>query len=394
MLELSSKARARLVCAGIFCLVTTVRPAECLARETPSDEPHPGRAVTVAPQSTTHMSPEMTLRASISDDVADAWKTANFSRLDATADEYIRSRAKTYSGKWRLAIFYGALSDQLQITWPAEWNLPGSGPCRCDTPNPMFYREADRRWDAINARVRGWVKLAPRSPHAKLALALMLANRAWFYRGTGYSDGVPPVAWPLVSRYLEESRTILMQYRAVRSADPQWFDIMLFIASAQSWSQPQVEALAQDLREYGQSYASAYQVAAVQMLPKWGGSYEQVERFAQQAITANGDDGVEIYARIYWNLGADVFAQTRGDWATLKRGFESMIRKYPDPHNLNGMAMFACAAGDQLTFTRTIARLGPDITPDSWTISLDDCRSRYGKHDRAVATRHDGAVAK
>src|SRR5215470_9540893 len=59
---------------------------------------------------------EAGLRLQIFGQVAAAWKRSDFAWLDSTADEYIRTRVRTYSGKWRLAVFYCcALSEQLDI---------------------------------------------------------------------------------------------------------------------------------------------------------------------------------------------------------------------------------------------------------------------------------------
>jgi hypothetical protein len=208
----------------------------------------------------------------------------------------------------------------------------------------------------------------------------MLVNRAWFYRGTGYANTVLPEAWPLVSKYLDEAQKALSDRPEVRIADPHWFEIMFFLASAQSWDESQVNALIEDFRGHGQSYTAAYQSAASLMLPKWGGSYERLERFAQQAVIDNGDEGPDTYARIYWYVtDASALSETRADWPTLKRGFESILRKYPDPRNWNGMAMYACAAGDGKTFREAMSQLGTNLTPDSWTIPVNQCMAAYGR---------------
>jgi hypothetical protein len=262
------------------------------------------------------------------------------------------------TGKWRLSLFHADLSDQLTIVWPAEWYLPDKGAdarnparCVCKRPNPAHYKEAERRWNQLRSKVDGWVGQPSQSPHAKIALAQLLINRAWFFRGTGYADSVPPEAWRLVSRYLEESRRVLSEASRIRLADPAWFDIMFFLASAQSWTQVQIDELIRDFRASGRSYISAYQSAGRLMLPKWGGSYERLENFAQRATVDDSEDGVEAYTRIYWNsVEAQTLPQSRVSWETMKSGFESMLRKYPDARNLNGLAMYACAAGDAETF--------------------------------------------
>jgi hypothetical protein len=321
---------------------------------------------------------EVELRKSMIKQVADAWRASDFAWLDVTADEYARTGAKTYSGKSRLDFFYGALHDQLKIAWPVGWYRASPPSCQCEIPDPAHYEEADNRWQVVRAKLNTWVAQAPDSSNAKLALVEMLLQRAWFYRGTGYAGSVPPEAWPLYSRYMEEARNILSDNQAIRTSDPEWFALMFSVAMSQSWPQSELGPLLQDLRTSGTLYAHAYQNAALLMLPKWGGSYEELESFARQVIADHGDEGLEIYARIYWVVGALEFPHTHADWSLMKRGFETMIQKYPEPFNLNGMAMFACAAGDGITFKEISERLGRDLDP-----TIKDCGVRNGSTAQA-----------
>jgi hypothetical protein len=58
--------------------------------------------------------------------------------------------------------------------------------------------------------------------------------------------------------------------------------------------------------------AIAYQSAASTYLPKRGGSYEALERFARQAKADSGEEGAELYTRIYWNsVRADIFRRVK-----------------------------------------------------------------------------------
>jgi hypothetical protein len=338
-----------------------------------------------APQSSVqpiHTDAEMALRETIANDVEDAWANSGFAKLDSLADEYVRTRGRTFSGKWRLAIFAEALSRQMQIAWPDDWWLAERQPgCRCHIPDPGRYQEADLRWNALQEKLDLWIKRFPHSPHAQVARAQFLVNRAWFYRGTGYADTVPDVAWPRFSKYVEAARNALVETRSTSIANLEWFNVMVSIASAQSWQPSRVAALVRDLFEFGQSYATAYQSAAGMLLPKWGGSYEMIEAFAREAVKQTApEEGAAIYARIYWQVdfGPTIFRDTRADWATMKRGFDEIVLKYPDPRNVNGKAMFACMAGDAATFNSTIKQLGDRVTPDNWFVPVDACKSRFG----------------
>jgi hypothetical protein len=156
---------------------------------------------------------------------------------------------------------------------------------------------------------------------------------------------------------------------------------MFFVASAQSWSREQIDDLVHDLLDHGQSYVPAYQSAARLLLPKWSGSYEAVEAFARIATARNAKiEGNGMYTRIYWNLGESptLFSQSRADWLTMKRGFEEMLVQYPDPRNLNGEAMFACAAEDRATYKAVMKQLGSRVIPSIWLVDLNYCQARFG----------------
>ena len=182
-----------------------------------------------------HAEPETALREKIATDVRDAWAKSDFTKLDSDADRYLLTRARTFSGKWRLAIFAEALSAQMKIEWPEDWWLVELQPnCRCNIRTPVHCRSADLRWNLLQEKLDLWTKRFPGSPHAQIARAQFLVNRAWFYRGSGYSDSVPDVAWPMVSKYIELARDVLVDSKSTSIASPEWFNIMFFIASAQS----------------------------------------------------------------------------------------------------------------------------------------------------------------
>jgi hypothetical protein len=140
----------------------------------------------------------------------------------------------------------------------------------------------------------------------------------------------------------------------------------------------------------GNAFAEEVQGAAGMMLPKWGGRYEMIEAFAREAIKRTApEEGAAIYARIYWQVdfGPTIFHDTRADWATMKRGFDAMILKYPDPRNVNGKAMFACMARDAATFNSTIKQLGDRVRPDAWYVPVDACKSRFGEVESDVRSQ-------
>jgi Domain of unknown function (DUF4034) len=325
---------------------------------------------------------ETRLRNAITAQVSELWSRSDFAGLDAMADAYVQTKERTLSGKWKLAIFYGGMSDLLAISWPKDGYLPEDDEsCLCKRPIPAKFPAAEREWDAAYSKVKQWIQKYPNSPHARIVQAQFSVNRAWFFRGSGFSSTVTKQAWPLVAKYIEDARKALDNCKSTCAKDPHRYEIMFFVASAQSWSHEQIEALVRDLLDHGQSYVPAYQSAARLLLPKWSGSYEAVEAFAKLATERNAKiEGNGMYTRIYWNLGesSTLFSDGRADWPTMKRGFEEILRQYPDPRNLNGEAMFACAAGDRATYLSVMKQLGSRLLPSIWLVDLNYCQARFG----------------
>jgi hypothetical protein len=325
---------------------------------------------------------ETQLRNSITARVDELWEKSDFAGLDSLADTYVETKARTLSGKWKLPLFYDAISRRLEISWPKDGYLPEPNPSWSRTrPDPARFEVAEQEWENIYPKVRDWAKRYPRSAHARIATAKYFINRAWFFRGSASASMVRDEAWPRVNRYIEQARKSLVECENFCRSDPHWYEVMFFIASAQSWPHDQIDELVHEFTEHGQAYTPAYQSAARMLLPKWGGSYEAVEQLARIAVSRDGKlDGDGMYTRIYWNLGeADsIFTEGRADWKTMKHGFEEILTQYPDPRNLNGEAMFACAAGDRVTYRSTMKRLGKLAMPSIWLVDFSDCEARFG----------------
>lgn len=324
---------------------------------------------------------ENALRDAIATAVTVAWNKADFAALDAMADEYARTRAKTLSGKWRLAVYDEAVTQQMRIDWPTDWFVLKPQPgCACGVPDPARYAEAELRWDAVGAKLDQWRKRAPKSAYVQVARANYLSKRAWFYRGAGYANTVPDAAWPYFNRYIAEAGSVLAAQGATGIRNPAWFDSMISVARDEDWPQPRLNQLAEKLFREGQAYTPAYQNMAYMLEPKWGGSYAAVEKFARTAIArAPAGEGAETYTRIYWVIQASgrslLFQNSPTDWPMMRRGFEDMLKKYPNMRNLEAEAKFACLAGDRETVAEALGQMGGRIDSREWPVPIDSCKA-------------------
>ncbi|MBV8635292.1 MAG: DUF4034 domain-containing protein [Burkholderiaceae bacterium] len=330
---------------------------------------------------TAHATPEDEVRASIVKAVDTAWDQSDYDALEKMAESYSQSRSTTLSGKWRLELYDNELSRKLKIQWPSTYNIENPEvACRCSSPAPRFYEAADERWSVVKGKIRSWRTAYPGSPHAIVAEAQYLINRGWFYRGSAYARYVPPEAWRMLSQYENQARTLLESTRSLSSKNPIWFQEMFTLASDQDWSNESYDALVADFKEHGHFYPGALNLIFYRLFPKWGGSLDAMEQFARNVTDlTRADDGNGQYARLYWNIATEfnreLFTATKADWATMRSGLKDIIKKYPDPRNINAIGYFACLAEDYETMNKALKRLGSDVNPEVWNyyVAFDRC---------------------
>jgi hypothetical protein len=330
---------------------------------------------------------EIDLRNSIQKTVSDAWTGSNFAALDDMADNFATTRARTFSGKWRLDVYLVALSGNLQIAWPTEYRLskPGES-CKCMAPDPRFYAKAEELWSVIDKKTRDWVVARPKSPHSVVARAQYLMNRAWFYRGGSYANDVPAEAWDQMRKYETLAQELLATHRDARLREPIWFEQMLNVAVDLTWSDGDSKELFEDFRKNGRLYPNAFQLVFNRLQRKWGGSPQMMDQFARDATElTRAEDGGAMYARLYWNVAQQyprtVFSEAGADWKTMRAGFDDMVKQYPDPRNINAEAIFACMAGDVETMNKALARLGDKVQMSLWDryVPYKECLLLRGK---------------
>lgn len=302
---------------------------------------------------------ELATRAEIASQASTLLINERFEELDALAEAYRSTQARTSSGLWKLGFFYSGLGQ-------------------------MFprHRQPPEIWALLGQSTRHWIERHPQSPTARLVYATLLINQAWGIRGTGYANTVEQQQWKPFFAKVEEARAYLESVKTIASVDPYWYTAMLEIATMQEWPDARYSAMLAEALNRHPLYYDTYFQAANRKLPKWGGSAEEVEAFAREAIRhTHATEGAGLYARIYWSASGsefrdDLFKLSHVDWAEMKRGIDDVLAKYPDDWNLNHFAKFACLAGDYPMAAQLIDRIKGDPLPLVWGpfLYMERCR--------------------
>lgn len=247
-------------------------------------------------------------------------------------------------------------------------------------------RPVDADWKPTEDKARTWTAKHPKSVAAAIALSQVYLAHGWAYRGGGYANSVSKEDFARFKGYVNRAQEALLARADTGKADPNWHWKMLEVARLQGWPDAKYFAFAEAALEAFPNDYDIYFELSTRLVPQWGGSLEQLAAFAEHsAERTKATDGRAMYARIYWSaygmLGAERLKRGELDWPKIRAGFDDVVKRYPDPWNLNFFARMACDAGDKATARRVLARIGDTIEPAAW-----DNRAAYSRCKNLAAS--------
>ncbi|HEY6940650.1 hypothetical protein [Dokdonella sp.] len=296
--------------------------------------------------------PELQQRAAISDSVGRWFSSGDFASIESVADAARERRLRTSSGLWVIGLVFNGIDD---------------------VANSRKAKD-DAAWDALEATAQRWIDRYPKSPTGKIALASILHNRAWFYRGGGYASTVSPAKFEAFYKQIAKAKRYLVQIRSEAAVDPNWYMEMLAIQRVERGGQPdEFERMFARAIAAFPDYYPIYFEAVTYYLPRWHGDLFEIERYARTVMRGRDERaGKMLYARIYWyvaqsDLKTDLFRRSAVSWPDMRDGFEEILAEFPDAWNYNSYARFACLQRDRATLRALFGRpRGFDVVEAAW----------------------------
>jgi hypothetical protein len=146
-------------------------------------------------------------------------------------------------------------------------------------------------------------------------------------------------------------------------ASPLWHWVALIVAGSTGRPGAEQDALLKEAQKRFPGYQPHYYTRVNYLLPQWGGSWREVDKFIKSASVATAaENGSAFYAWLYLDVSrktrGDVMIETEIAWPALKKSFEDMVARFPNDWNKNLFATFACRARDRETTARLMSELG------------------------------------
>lgn len=271
------------------------------------------------------------------------YQTEQFEALEKALDQLAHSKDQFISGKTKASAAY----------WAFRRQMPGPG----TQPNEI-------------ERIKRWREKIPGSPYSVLAESRYWYGMAWNARGTGYANSVDETAWAVFRESLQRAEAVLLEGPTALQDSPIWYQLLLTIAqdSHDLRSNPD-QVLEAAIRKWPR-YFDFYELRLTRLLPRWGGSWEDVDKFITRAATPLAkSEGDSLYARLYVSLQAQGIPtkETTARWGRLKPSFRDLVTRYPDPIFKNLYASYACLVKDKKELSAALQKIGPnELIPSVW----------------------------
>lgn len=274
---------------------------------------------------------EIDERKEIKDLAANAFAAGDYDTLEALAEEYRSSLARTSSGILKLRLFYLGIDQAM--------------------PESASNSEG---WNRAFSLADWWARRYPDSPTPVIGTAYIWAARGWAYRGEGWASEVLPENMMAFKQLAVSAQHTLLESKSMADSDPEWYAklIDLYVAAT-----PGEEALREVLDEAMikfTNYDPIYFAAAQYYSPVWHGSGQEIAALARDAVKFTKEErGSELYARIYWSAprqsnGRLLIQDPPGSWYQMRRAIDDLVERYPDQWNIQNLAFMGCSIGNHL----------------------------------------------
>lgn len=222
---------------------------------------------------------------------------------------------------------------------------------------------------------RTWREQVPDSIFAEFAEHRLRYAMAWRSRGTSAAHDVTAAGWKDFRQWLVDTEHGLLQARKELRQTPLWHNLMLATVLDMSDGRAKAAVVFEEAVKQWPAHYDFYEVALTRLVPRWGGSWGQVDAFIDRwSDRRRSSEGHSLYARLYASVVADGASphETRLDWPRMKRGLDDLIARYPDPVHKNLAASFACAYDDRAYLEASLRRIAPhESRPAVWIEGTD-----------------------
>lgn len=271
--------------------------------------------------------------------------------------------------------------DQIFKEYNAGFPATSNGTQKIVVAYGAIYETYGQGGENLQEIAQEWLKANPDSTAAVIIETMSYDGKATFVRGEGSASTVDEDAWPKYQKINEAKKAWLLKHKEVAAKEASWYQDMILTARNLN-----DKALIMQMLEEGSNtfpdYQNIYIQAMEALLPKWGGSPEEVEKVARIAVKKTADKyGKSYYAYLWYNalqfqpeMMDLLYEHKLISWDDMKSGWHDRYKKYPGDHIANEYMTTACLASDKMAYQEGSAWVkshSGDHSRQAWLRNMD-----------------------
>jgi hypothetical protein len=280
----------------------------------------------------------------------------------------------------------------LETLWhrfPAEDIDPIDGESRhgsaLDGIDYLFEYGQVRVSDAL-ATLAHWRKQYPQSVIPDLVEASLFQDWAWSARGQGFAKETAQQQWQLFHVRSIMASASLEDSQARGASEPLWLVLRLNTGLDLSEDRDAMTHLFETSIARFPNYIPLVTTRLRTLMPRWGGSYDDVDNLINRAARRWGIEGTSsiltrqvsneeaMYARLYSYYAdlegeeTDFYTAGKMRWPEAQEGFDELLKQFPHSDALlNEYAFLACRKGDSAVYRVLRKRVDGHVASGVWT---------------------------
>jgi hypothetical protein len=206
--------------------------------------------------------------------------------------------------------------------------------------------------------VDDWIAESPDSPTPYIFKALMLRNHIYALLRSPLEPATI-AHWNNPTFRMMELRQFLDRYKAIASADPHWYSLMIEVMGLQREPRDAIMKVVDEAVAREPLYHETYFAALRALMPRSRVPMRELLLLADYGVEkTKAFEGEGLYVRLFWiamsEMGDDRILQTMyQNWERVRQGIERVVTDFPAQWNIQQFAFYSCVARDKPT-TRSL----------------------------------------
>jgi membrane associated rhomboid family serine protease len=317
-----------------------------------------------------------------------AWTGGMVGAKDNPADGPARRRViRCDAQRAFLAQNFGEL-ESLWHRYPADDTDPVDGETRHGSAllglDDLFQYGSMPVGDGL-AALANWRKQYPQSVMPELVEVSLFHDWAWSARGHGFAKDISAQQWQLFNTRSIMASAALEDAQARGAGDPEWYVLRLDVGLDLSEDKEAMTGLFNTAIARYPHYLPLIRTRLRALMPRWGGSYEDVEKLITWVAARRSNEWSgyvaalqtsneePTYARLYAAYASlegdetDFYGAGKMRWPEVQEGFDELLTQYPHSDVLlNEFVYLACREGDSPVYGLLRRKLEGRVVSGLW----------------------------